>query len=114
LETATIIYDFACAADDYMLNRNPLLFKGTRPFIDKFHAKGHKCQKVFHLQEHPSLKQTNTSSSESFNRFVQQFRSQLAYMRQPIATKFLTVIIGVRNMIQDDRTRKKLDCLQKV
>lgn len=107
LKDLRVIYDFACSADDYLLNRNPQLFKDTRPFIDTFHAAGHVCEHVYRLKNYPHLKTTNTSSSESFNRFIQQFRSQVAYMKLEMATKYLLVIIGARNHIENKKQRKK-------
>ena len=36
-----IFYDFACSLSEYCLNREPVIFKATRFFVDKFHIANH-------------------------------------------------------------------------
>jgi hypothetical protein len=97
LDNVILIYDFACSADEYMLNREPFLFAKMRPFIDEFHSKGHLCEELYNLLFFPHEKNINSSSMESLNKFAQLFRPQLAYMHQKIAVQFLNFIMGAHN-----------------
>lgn len=36
-----VVYDFACALEEYCLNRDPIYFKDTQFVIDRFHWKNH-------------------------------------------------------------------------
>ena len=47
-----IVYDFGCNLREYMLNREPILFRDTQIFIDRFHYKNHKCSTLFSLDFH--------------------------------------------------------------
>lgn len=91
------IYDFACQAEEYMLNREPLVFQHSRGFIDKFHFANHRCNSMWDINLFPLYKSTNTSIMESNNRFMNQFRAQLPYMTQTRAVDFCKFILGIRN-----------------
>ncbi len=85
LQQLCVIYDFACNANEYALNREPELFKKTRWFVDNFHKSGnHKCSDIHSLRHYQflDLPQLSTSTCESLNSFVQEFRSQFSYMKQ--------------------------------
>lgn len=120
LDRSMVIYDFACSADEYLLNREPILFQKTRLFMDKFHARNHSCSGIYHLKNYPALRNFNSSCSEQhnrystfvfnlWNRFTQRFASQLAFMKQETAIIFLKAVYSMKNQLQNENVGKMMD-----
>lgn len=64
-----VMYDFACGASEYCLNRAGDYFKDTKFFHDHFHSHNHKCGDAFKFRSRkdPTLPHINTSVCEEFN-----------------------------------------------
>lgn len=99
LDHLSVIYDAACQAGEYCMRREPELFACTNFFVDRFHGMTHTCSNFWKLAAYPGLVEVVSSSSESLNDFLQQFHSQVAYMKQSSVMRFVAVIGGVRNWI---------------
>ncbi len=97
LDQLHIVYDFSCQEAEYMMNRLPQLFKHTRLFLDRFHAKSHKCASMFKLQSYPIFQEVITTASETLNSFVQLFHSSAPYMSQATHVSFVRLVFGLRN-----------------
>lgn len=91
------IYDFACNALEYCLNREPLMFKHTKFLVDRFHYLGHKCSRLFSMDHYPHLQKINSSIMESINSFLQGFKPQLSQMNQKNFMTYLKHLIMSKN-----------------
>lgn len=36
-----VVYDFACALEEYCMNRDPIWFRDTKFVVDRFHWRNH-------------------------------------------------------------------------
>lgn len=84
-----VLYDNACNLSEFVLNRYPVPFEGTRFFVDGFHFSSHvNCSPSYNSADHPSLtKSLNTS-------LVEQKNSQLRFLKQTSPfLKFITFAI---------------------
>jgi hypothetical protein len=60
-----IVYDNACNAHDYALNREPGFFKGTTFLVDAMHFKTHKsCAHAYDIKRHVTHAQLNSQLAE--------------------------------------------------
>lgn len=91
------IYDFACNALEYCLNREPVMFKHTKFLVDRFHYLGHKCSKLFSMDHYAHLRGINSSIMESLNSFVQGFKPQLSQMTQKNFMQYLKYLFMSKN-----------------
>ena len=107
LDKLCIVYDFGCQEAEYMLNREPNMFRKTRVFIDRFHAMSHKCSSVFKLQAYLTLKKLVSTSSESLNTFLQKtLHTQAAFMKQETYVEMLGGILGVCNWFLNNEAER--------
>ena len=103
-----IIYDNACKLHAYSLNREPLLYKSTKFFVDRFHWRGHiGCSKGYCLDSYKTSKcsQINSQVNEQANSGLQRIKGQLAYMKPENFVFTLSLFLYMNNM---DKI-KKLD-----
>lgn len=104
LANLTVIYDFGCQLSEYILNREPNLFKWVIFFVDKFHKRAnHKCKELFDLDSHPIMGFLNSSTIESLNSYVQHFRRQVAGMKQETAMLYIAFMLALkaRSILED-------------
>jgi hypothetical protein len=110
------IYDFACNALEYALNREPHLFAHTKMLVDKFHYNhNHKCNPTFSLDHYPAsmIDLINSSSCESTNSYTDLFKTQVAYMTQAHAMVFLKTHYGNRNYHLNQKLKTKVEWMKK-
>ncbi|KAK7497532.1 hypothetical protein BaRGS_00011172 [Batillaria attramentaria] len=84
LPRATLIYDNACNTHHYCLAREPVLFRGTRFVVDRFHFnKNHTaCSRAYCVDEYPDLKTVNTELAEQQNSRLRKLSRRLVCMTQ--------------------------------
>lgn len=100
-----IVYDFACAAASYCLQREAAFFSQTRFYIDEFHAKGHAtCSAALRLGTAMStsadLSLLNSSAAECGNAALRRVRLSLSFMREDHAIILSRMFIEVWNRRQ--------------
>ena len=66
-------------------------------FTFRFHAYSHKCSGFWKLGNYPCDATTVSTSSESLNAFIQNYRGMCVYMKQETFIVFLSVLIAIRN-----------------
>jgi hypothetical protein len=80
--------------------------------VDKFHYwANHKCSELCCLDRYPDsmIDFVNSSSAESLNSFLDNFKSVVAYMGQKMAMQFLYTILGLRNKELADSLQEEID-----
>lgn len=101
----TVVYDFACALQEYCLNRAPQFFKHTRFVVDRFHWLGHKsCAAGYNMAWYPSLRFTNSSIAEQCNAALKRVKASVTRMSQVPFMLSLRLFLDVWN-------RKKIEFL---
>ena len=97
-----VVYDFACALQEYCLNRAPEFFKGTLFVVDKFHWGGHSsCARSYSPFLYSRLRSVNTSIAEQCNAALKMIRSSTSRMAQ---VSFMLVV----RFFLDAWNRKKI------
>ena len=75
-----IMYDNACHASEFCLNREPTFFKNSRFLIDKFHFINHKaCSRTFDSRLYPETSRLNSQVCEQFNRVLKKIALSAQY-----------------------------------
>ena len=85
LETApeVVVYDFACALEEYCLNRLPGYFKYTRFLIDRLHWKNHTaCAMSYCMNAYVHLKDLNSVVAEQNNSALGRIERTITRSRQ--------------------------------
>lgn len=78
-----VVYDFACAFQEYCLNRLPGWFKNTEFFIDRTHWPGHKtCTLAYCLSLIKKLNHLNSQAAEQCNSVLRLYERTLSRMSQ--------------------------------
>lgn len=102
------IYDFACNALEYCLNREPVMFRNTRFVVDRFHYKyNHKCSELFKMDRYQQLDGVNSSFMESVNSFIYAFRPQLSQMGQHSYMNYLRATLLIRNKSRNEKLKEE-------
>jgi hypothetical protein len=85
-----VVYDFACALQEFCLNRLPAFFKNTRFVVDAFHWWNHKgCARSFYCKKYPHLAHLNTSISEQQNSALRIIKASASRSKQ---AQFMTLL----------------------
>ena len=75
-----ILYDNACHASEYCVNREPDFFKNSVFVIDKFHYRNHTaCSRSFNSCLYPNAAVLNSQICEQFNRILQKIAMSAQY-----------------------------------
>lgn len=78
-----IVYDFACALQNYCLAREPAFFASTRFLVDRFHQANHKaCGGGQRLSEYTAVRELaklNSEAAEQLNSRLRLLRRSLSY-----------------------------------
>lgn len=78
-----VIYDFACALEEYCLNRAPHFFKETKFSIDNFHFQNHRaCAQGYAMPWTRALRGINSQIAEQGNSALQRIKPATASMLQ--------------------------------
>lgn len=80
-----VIYDFACALQDYCLNRAPWFFMNTVFLVDAFHWSNHKaCSQGYMIKRYTNerFKRLNSQVAEQNNSALKRLKSMLSRMSQ--------------------------------
>ena len=105
-----IIYDNACKLHSYCLNREPIFFKNTKFFVDRFHFKGHKgCSEGYSLNSYVTIdKQAiNTQVNEQANAGIQKLKGHVSYMTVKNFMHTLTLYICGKNYFKNKQIMYK-------
>lgn len=113
LDQLLVMFDFNCQEAEYMLNREPEMFKHTQLYIDRFHARTHKCSSVFKLDAYPSLQELISTCNESLNFIMQRLHSQTPYMTQETYIEVSSGVMGVRNALLNKNLLKLQERFEK-
>ena len=68
LKQATVLYDFACNAGEYIALREPKLFSMTQLLIDRFHSGNHKCSSLWKINTYPGFNDLVSTASEAIKK----------------------------------------------
>ena len=80
-----VIYDFACALQDYCLNRAPWFFMNTLFLVDAFHWSNHKaCSQGYMIKRYTNerFRRLNSQVAEQNNSALKRLKSMLSRMSQ--------------------------------
>lgn len=78
-----VVYDYACAAEEYCLNRAPAFFESTKILVDRFDWHNHvACSYGFCMNEYSHMDRLNSQAAEQSNSRLAQVRSVAAVMKQ--------------------------------
>ena len=85
------MYDNACNAQQYCVNREPWFFRYTQWYVDKFHWFNHTgCSGGFDLRRYPLLACVNSSVAEQYHSSLDRIRYETAVvMRAGLALRSL-------------------------
>jgi hypothetical protein len=104
-----VVYDFACALEEYCLNRAPAFFKETLFVVDRFHWWNHTgCAPSFNIDLYPNLKALNTQAAEQANSALQRLKGMLFYMRQDTYMNTLRFVLTFRNHNKSEALKPKM------
>jgi hypothetical protein len=108
-----IVYDFACALEEYCMNRDPTWFRNTKFVIDRFHWHNHNryahanmallshfvcsCGKAFNMSNYPALYSFNSSICEQFHSFIRRFKAAATSMKMPNFMRWMRLWVNVWN-----------------
>ena len=94
-----VIYDFACALEEYCLNRAPEFFKSTRFVVDRFHWSNHTaCSWGYCMVLYRDLAQVNSQWAEQCNAALKRVRSALSRMRMGSFMAFTRLFLHTWNV----------------
>lgn len=78
-----IVYDFACALEEYFLNRSPAYVKHTRFLIDRMHAVNHiSCGPGYQMSLYPQYDGINSQAAEQCNSTLSSVAGSASCMTQ--------------------------------
>ena len=78
-----VVYDFACALEEYCRNREPAFFKFTRFIVDEFHWPGHpSCAPNYDIRLYPWLATVNSVVAEQNNSALARVKPSVTRMSQ--------------------------------
>lgn len=78
-----IVYDFACALEEYCLNRAPEFFKDTLFVVDNFHWRNHvSCGLGYCMARYTFLSNVNSQVAEQCNSALKKIKPALGRMLQ--------------------------------
>lgn len=78
-----IVYDFACALEEYFLNRSPAYVKNTRFFVDRMHFKNHvACGPGYDMSRYPQYDGINSQAAEQCNAALSAVEGSASCMTQ--------------------------------
>jgi CxC4 like cysteine cluster associated with KDZ transposases/Kyakuja-Dileera-Zisupton transposase len=78
-----VVYDFACALQDYCLNRQPEHFKHTAFLVDRFHWFNHRsCARSYNLSIYHEYCSLNSQIAEQVNSHLKKIKSSVSQMTQ--------------------------------
>ena len=95
-----VIYDFACLLQEYCLNREPLFFKNTRFYVDRFHWFNHTCcarSYNIDLYDDVLLDTLNTQVAEQWNAKLKTIKSSATKMSQELFMVSLRLFLDFWN-----------------
>ena len=94
-----IIYDNACKAKEYGLNRESRRFMGLQITCDKFHENNHTaCGESFKSSEYIKLNKKNTQACEQTNKKLRTIASTCTYMNPDMYMRAIILYLGYQNM----------------
>jgi hypothetical protein len=97
-----VVYDFACALEEYCRNREPVFFKFTRFIVDQFHWPGHPaCAPSYDIRLYPSLATVNSVVAEQNNSALAKVKASVTRMSQG---PFMTLL----RLFTNNWNRKKI------
>ena len=100
-----VVYDFACALQDYCLNRQPAHFRNTMFMVDRFHWYNHvSCARSYNLSLYPECELLNSQVAEQCNSALKRIKCSVGQMKQ------VTFMFSVRLFLEmwNQRKIKKL------
>lgn len=101
-----VVYDFACALQDYCLNRQPEHFRDTTFLVDRFHWFNHvSCARSYSLSSYLQYAYLNSQVAEQCNSALTRIKCSISQMKQ------VTFMSGVRFFLEMWNQRKN-DSLQ--
>ncbi len=78
-----VVYDFACALQDYCLNREPGFFRDTRFVVDRFHWFNHQaCARSYNADLYADVAFLNTQIAEQCNSALAKIKASVGQMTQ--------------------------------
>ncbi len=78
-----VVYDFACALQEYCLNREPAFFANTVFMVDRFHWFNHTaCARSYNLSLYSIFDGLNTQIAEQGNSALQAIKASVGQMKQ--------------------------------
>ena len=78
-----VMYEFACALQEYCLNREPAFFRDTRFLVDKFHWYNHQaCARSYNANLYDDASFLNTQIAEQCNSALIKIRASIGQMTQ--------------------------------
>lgn len=104
-----IVYDFACALQEYCLNRAPEFFKDTRFVVDRFHWANHTaCGYGYDMTLYCDLDTANSQVAEQQNSRLRQLADAAATMRQDTFMMNLRYYFACLNHSKVEKLRKRM------
>jgi Kyakuja-Dileera-Zisupton transposase len=104
-----VVYDFACALQDYCLNRQPEHFKHTAFLVDRLHWYNHtSCAKSYNLSIYPEYRSLNSQIAEQVNSHLKKIKSSVSQMTQD---NFIRCVRFYLEMINDRKEKVLLAAL---
>jgi len=110
-----VVYDFACALQEYCLNRAPAFFKDTLFVVDRFHWRNHvACAFSYNMSGFLFLDQLNSQAAEQSNSRLQALADVCSLMTQPNFMRSLRFFFGAQNATVASRLSRLLAHMQAI
>ena len=93
-----VIYDFACAAHEFALNRAPAFFARTQFVVDRFHWRGHSaCSEGYSMDHYERLRGLNSQAAEQSNSRMVRLKGMASSMKQETYMRVLRFVYSCQN-----------------
>lgn len=91
-----VVYDFACAFQDYCMNREPAFFRNMRFLVDKFHWHNHQaCARSYNASLYDDVSFLNTQIAEQCNSALIKIWASVGQMTQAHFMFAVRLFLGV-------------------
>ena len=101
-----IVYDFACALQDYCLNREPYFFRNSKFLVDRFHWFNHAaCARSYNLSLYEQYAHVNSQVAEQWNSALKRIKATVGQMCQEAFMFNVRLFLDVRNAERNEALR---------
>lgn len=107
-----VLYDFACALHEYILNRASVHFADTMCEVDKLHWCNHQsCSQAYNSSLYPQLRGANSQVAEQSNSTFERIKASVQQMEQRSFMWHMRMYASKRNVDKADVLRRQRDML---